>query len=199
MTVGLATRTAMIGSAIPGLIDGAIGLKHVEEAVEIRDRLLTAFDRAAMPPAGPPRDRLLTVTFVGGGLAGVEGFAESLALATELLRCYPELDADELSFHLVEAQGRDLPEVTDLDGLPRPTGRRAPASERRPRAPGPAADLGSRWHVVLSTGDDLRPATVRTVGVAVDDQPVPACCVHVPVLPGACVDHGRRARFRARR
>ena len=36
----------------PGLAQQAIGLKHVEEAVAIRDRLLTAFDRAAMLPPG---------------------------------------------------------------------------------------------------------------------------------------------------
>lgn len=52
---------------IPGLARHAIGLKHVEEAVAIRDRLLTAFDQAASLPPGPERRKLLTVTFVGGG------------------------------------------------------------------------------------------------------------------------------------
>lgn len=36
-------------------------MKHVEEAVAIRDRLLTAFDRASTLEPGPLRRRLLTV------------------------------------------------------------------------------------------------------------------------------------------
>jgi NADH:quinone reductase (non-electrogenic) len=112
VTAGAVTRTL----PVPGIAEQAIGLKHVEEAVAIRDRLLTAFDRAAALPAGPQRRKLLTVTFVGGGFSGVEGFGELLSLATALLKRYPELHRDELRFHLVEASGRILPEVTDRPG-----------------------------------------------------------------------------------
>ncbi|MBE1491076.1 NAD(P)/FAD-dependent oxidoreductase [Plantactinospora soyae] len=109
VTAGAVTRTF----AIPGVAEDAIGLKHVEEAVAIRDRLLTAFERAAALPPGPDRRRLLTVTVVGGGFTGVEGFGELLSLATALLASYPELTLPDLAFHLVEADGRVLPEVTD--------------------------------------------------------------------------------------
>jgi NADH dehydrogenase len=112
VTAGAVTRTF----PIPGLSDQAFGLKHVEEAVAIRDRLLTSFDRAATLPRGFERRRLLTVTFVGGGFSGVEGFGELLSLATGLLKHYPEIDAEELSFHLVEARSRILPEVSDRPG-----------------------------------------------------------------------------------
>ena len=112
VTAGAVTRTLMI----PGVAEQAIGLKHVEEAVAIRDRLLTAFDQAAGLPVGPLRRKLLTVTFVGGGFSGVEGFGELLALATSLVGRYPELSPAELSFHLVEARDRILPEVTDKPG-----------------------------------------------------------------------------------
>ena len=112
VTAGAVTRTLMI----PGVAEQAIGLKHVEEAVAIRDRLLTAFDQAAGLPPGPLRRKLLTVTFVGGGFSGVEGFGELLALATSLVGRYPELSPAELSFHLVEARDRILPEVTDKPG-----------------------------------------------------------------------------------
>ncbi|MEV4511709.1 NAD(P)/FAD-dependent oxidoreductase [Dactylosporangium sp. NPDC049525] len=112
VTAGAVTRTL----AIPGVAEHAIGMKHVEEAVAIRDRLLTAFDQAAGLPPGPLRRKLLTVTFVGGGFSGVEGFGELLALAKGLVRRYPELSPAELSFHLVEARGRILPEVTDKPG-----------------------------------------------------------------------------------
>ncbi|MFB7500612.1 NAD(P)/FAD-dependent oxidoreductase [Streptomyces sp. NPDC056161] len=107
VTAGAVTRTF----PIPGLAQQAIGLKHVEEAVAIRDRLMTAFDQAASLPPGAERRKLLTVTFVGGGFSGVEGFGELLSLATAMLKNYPELSFDELSFHLVEARDRMLPEV----------------------------------------------------------------------------------------
>ncbi|KUJ37969.1 FAD-dependent oxidoreductase [Streptomyces sp. NPDC093228] len=112
VTAGAVTRTF----PIPGLSQQAIGLKHVEEAVAIRDRLMTAFDQAATLPPGAERRRLLTVTFVGGGFSGVEGFGELLSLATAMLKSYPELSMDDLSFHLVEARGRILPEVGDKPG-----------------------------------------------------------------------------------
>lgn len=112
VTAGAVTRTL----PIPGVAEEAIGLKHVEEAVAIRDRLLVAFDRASVLPPGPERQKLLTVTFVGGGFTGVEGFGELLSLATAVLKAYPELSADDLHFHLVEASGRILPEVSARPG-----------------------------------------------------------------------------------
>ena len=112
VTAGAMTRKF----AIPGVAEQAIGMKHVEEAVAIRDRLLTAFDQAAVLEPGPQRQRLLTVTFVGGGFSGVEGFGELLSLATGLLKSYPELSPADLAFHLVEAKDRILPEVTDGPG-----------------------------------------------------------------------------------
>jgi NADH dehydrogenase len=112
ITAGAVTRKL----PVPGIKENAIGLKHVEEAVAIRDRLLTSFDRAAGLPPGPERTRLLTVVFVGGGFTGVEGFGETLSLATALLDRYPELAPDDLHFHLVEARERILPEVSDAPG-----------------------------------------------------------------------------------
>jgi NADH:ubiquinone reductase (H+-translocating) len=58
----------------------------------------------------------LTATFVGGGFSGVEGFGELMSLGQALVKRYPELDPSELSFHLVEARDRILPEVTDEPG-----------------------------------------------------------------------------------
>ena len=112
VTAGAVTRTF----DVPGIAERAIGMKHVEEAVAIRDRLLTAFDEASGLEPGPIRRRLLTITYVGGGFSGVEGFGELLSLATSLLKLYPELSQSDLAFHLVEATGRILPEVSDKPG-----------------------------------------------------------------------------------
>jgi len=82
VTAGAVSRTF----PIPGIADNAIGMKTIEEAVAVRDRLLSNFDKAASIPAGPERDRLLTVVVVGGGFAGIEAFAELRSFASSLSR-----------------------------------------------------------------------------------------------------------------
>jgi NADH dehydrogenase len=108
VTAGSVSRTF----PIPGVADEAIGLKTIEEATAIRDRILSNFDKAAILPAGPERDRLLTFTVVGGGFAGIEIFGEMRSLASSLLRYYPTLTFDDTHFHLIEAMGRIMPEVS---------------------------------------------------------------------------------------
>nr|WP_207949303.1 FAD-dependent oxidoreductase [Microcella frigidaquae] len=108
VTAGSVSRTF----PIPGVADEAIGMKSIEEAVAVRDRLIDNFHRAALLPAGPERDRLLTVVVVGGGFAGIETFAELRSLASSLLAQYPGLTIDDTRFHLIEAMGRIMPEVS---------------------------------------------------------------------------------------
>jgi NADH dehydrogenase len=108
VTAGAVSRTF----PIPGIADNAIGLKTIEEAVAIRDRLMSNFDKASMLPPGPDRDRLLTVVVIGGGFAGIEAFAELRSLASALVKRYPQLTFDDTHFHLVEALGRIMPEVS---------------------------------------------------------------------------------------
>jgi NADH dehydrogenase len=97
---------------IPGVADLAIGMKNIEEAMAVRDRVMTNFDRAALMPAGPERDRLLTFTVIGGGFAGIEIFGELRSLASDLLRYYPTITFEDTHFHLIEAMDRIMPEVS---------------------------------------------------------------------------------------
>ena len=108
VTAGAVSRTF----PIPGVADDAIGLKNIEEAIEVRDRVLANFDRAANLPAGPEREKLLTFTVVGGGFAGIEIFGELRSLASSLLKYYPSLAFEDIHFHLIEAMGRIMPEVS---------------------------------------------------------------------------------------
>ncbi|MDQ1547218.1 MAG: hypothetical protein QOH69_2122 [Actinomycetota bacterium] len=108
VTAGSVSRTF----PIPGVADQAIGLKTIEEAISIRDRLTDNFERASTMPAGPARDRLLTVVVVGGGFAGIEAFGELRSFASSLLSYYPALTIDDTHFHLIEAMGRIMPEVS---------------------------------------------------------------------------------------
>jgi NADH dehydrogenase len=108
VTGGAVSRTF----PIPGVADQAIGLKTIEEAIAIRDRVLENFDKAASLPAGPERARLLNFVVVGGGFAGIEVFAELRSFASSLLKFYPQLSFDDVEFHLIEAMGRIMPEVS---------------------------------------------------------------------------------------
>lgn len=108
VTAGAVTRTF----PIPGLADEAIGMKNIEEAIAIRDRMLMCFDKASNLPAGPERDRLLTFVVVGGGFAGIETYGEMRSLASSLIGLYPTLTFDDVHFHLIEAMGRIMPEVS---------------------------------------------------------------------------------------
>jgi NADH dehydrogenase len=173
VTAGAVTRVF----PVPGLADSAIGLKRVEEAVAIRDALLTSFDEAASLPEGPERQRRLTVAFVGGGFAGVEGFGEILSLATALTRYHSEIGRDELSFHLVDASDRLLPEVS-----PRASQWVAGHLERR----GALVHLGTTvtsavgGRVVLSTGEVFDSGlVVWTAGIAAN--PVIARHTDLPI------------------
>lgn len=108
VTAGSVSRTF----PIPGVAEQAIGMKNIEEAMDVRDRIKANFDRAASLPAGQERDRLLTFTVVGGGFAGIEIFGEARSFASGLLRYYPEIDFEDTHFHLIEAMDRIMPEVS---------------------------------------------------------------------------------------
>ncbi|MGN7862391.1 NAD(P)/FAD-dependent oxidoreductase [Microbacterium sp. 22303] len=112
VTAGAVSRTF----PIPGIAENAIGLKTIEEAVAIRNRLVSNFDKAAAMPAGEQRARLLTVVVVGGGFAGIEVFAELRSLASALVAKYPTLTPEDTRFHLIEAMGRIMPEVSQATG-----------------------------------------------------------------------------------
>jgi NADH:ubiquinone reductase (H+-translocating) len=108
VTAGAVSRTF----PIPGVADVCIGLKNIEEAVEVRNRIFENFDKAANLPAGAARSRLLTFVVVGGGFAGIEAFAEMRSLASYLVKKYDNISFDEVKFHLIEAMGRIMPEVS---------------------------------------------------------------------------------------
>ena len=108
VTAGAVSRTF----PIPGVADEGIGMKNIEEAMAVRDRLASNFALASNLPAGPERDRLLTVVVVGGGFGGIETFAELRSFASALVSQYPTITFDDTHFHLIEAMGRIMPEVS---------------------------------------------------------------------------------------
>ena len=111
MAAGSVARTL----PIPGLAEHGIGFKNVGEAIYLRNHVLARLDAASSTDDPDVRRKALTFTFVGGGYAGVEAFAELEDMARYAIeRYYPRLSPSDMRWVLVEAMGRILPEV-DLD------------------------------------------------------------------------------------
>jgi NADH dehydrogenase FAD-containing subunit len=111
MAAGSVARTL----PIPGLAEHGIGFKNVGEAIYLRNHVLDRLDAASSTDDPDVRKRALTFTFVGGGYAGVEAFAELEDMARYAIeKYYPRLSPSDMRWVLVEAMGRILPEV-DLD------------------------------------------------------------------------------------
>jgi NADH dehydrogenase len=107
MAVGSVSRTL----PIPGLADWATGFKTVEEAIQLRNRVLECLDIAESTHSPEIRDRNLNFVVVGGGFAGVEALAELEDMAKYATRYYRYINPEDLNFYLVEAAAGILPEV----------------------------------------------------------------------------------------
>ena len=87
----------------------APGIKTIEDATEIRRRLLTAFERAEMALEESERQRLLTFVVIGGGPTGVELAGAMAELARQALkREFRRVDPRRARIVLVEAGPRLL-------------------------------------------------------------------------------------------
>jgi NADH:ubiquinone reductase (H+-translocating) len=102
---------------IPGLAEHGVGFKTVQEAIWLRNRVLSRLDVAAETDDPERRRAALTFVFVGGGFAGVEALGELEDLARDALESYPDLPVSEMRWVVVEAAGTILPELgEDLAG-----------------------------------------------------------------------------------
>jgi NADH dehydrogenase len=107
MAAGAVTRTF----PIPGLAEVGIGLKGIEEAIEVRNRILTLIEEGSTMTDPAARERALTFVVVGGGFAGIETISEIEDMARAAVAQNPRLTREDLRFVLVEAMGRIMPEV----------------------------------------------------------------------------------------
>jgi NADH dehydrogenase len=88
----------------------APGLKSLEQATEIRRRVLTAYEQAEIEPDPERRRALLTFVVVGGGPTGVEiaGALGEMSRFT-LARDFHRIDPKNARVLLIEAGARILP------------------------------------------------------------------------------------------
>jgi NADH dehydrogenase len=98
---------------VPGLAEHGIGFKTVQEAIYLRNHVLAQLDVAASEEDAARRRAALTFVFVGGGYAGVEALGELEDLARDAIENYPDVDASEMRWVLVDAADRILPELPE--------------------------------------------------------------------------------------
>jgi NADH dehydrogenase len=88
----------------------APGLKTVEDATEIRTRILLAFERAEREPDPEVRKALLTFVVVGGGPTGVELAGALSEISRDTLRKdFRKINPADANIFLIEGADRLLP------------------------------------------------------------------------------------------
>lgn len=105
---GAQTRTF----PIKGLSDVGIGIKNIEEAIAIRNKLLKSIEIASTMNNAKEKKEVLTFAVVGGGFAGIETITELEDLARVSILRNPYLSLEDIRFVLIEASNRIMPEVS---------------------------------------------------------------------------------------
>ena len=96
---------------VPGLAEHGVGFKTVQEAIYLRNRVLSQLDIAAATEDRERRRAALTFVFVGGGYAGVEALGELEDLARDAIATEPALRPSDMRWMLVDAAPKILPEL----------------------------------------------------------------------------------------
>ena len=111
VVIGPGSRSRVL--PIPGLAEHAVGFKTVQEAIYLRNRVLSRLDLAAEQQPGRGRSATLTFVFVGAGYAGIEALGELEDLARAACRLYPTISREDMRWVMVEAAEKILPELSD--------------------------------------------------------------------------------------
>lgn len=108
----LATGSITRFLEVPGAANHAFTLDNLEQAVVLRNQILSCFERAVCEPDHDRRRQLLTFVVVGGGPTGVE-LAGALAelIRGPLRRDFSELDLRQVRVVLLQAGDRLLSEM----------------------------------------------------------------------------------------
>ena len=94
--------------------DHAPGLKGLEDANLIREKILLAYERAELLPQGPERERALSFVIIGGGPTGVELAGAIAELSKRALACdFRHTRCSDPRVVLIEAGPRLLPSFSE--------------------------------------------------------------------------------------
>ena len=107
LVVALGVTTGYFGNQ--SWIRFAPGLKTLDEATELRRRVLTAFERAELAKDSGKTSQWLTFVVVGGGPTGVELAGAIAELAQHVMaKDFRHIDSTKAQVHLIEAGPRLL-------------------------------------------------------------------------------------------
>lgn len=95
---------------IPGA-EHALTFKSLADAIFLRNHVIDLFERADAENDIATRRQLLSFVIIGGGLVGVELMGELTTFVKRLCRQYKRIESSEVSFHLIEAGERLLPDL----------------------------------------------------------------------------------------
>lgn len=113
----VATGSTTARFDIPGIEDHALEMKTLDQAMTIRDQILSACEEATRESDPERRKALLTFVIVGGGATGVELAGALAELKLHVLpRDYPEIGAEEFRVVMVESTEYPLAELGERLG-----------------------------------------------------------------------------------
>lgn len=111
----IATGSSTNYFGIDGMEKASSPMKSVPEALNLRSIILQNFEEASLTSDLSERERLMNFVIVGAGPTGVELAGALAELKTHVLpNDYPDLDFRRMSIHLLEAQGKVLPPMSDF-------------------------------------------------------------------------------------
>jgi len=103
----LATGSKSQFFGVIGAAKYAFGLKTLNQAIRLRNHLLTCFEQADRTGDPILRSQLLSIVIVGGGATGVELAGSLLELIkNSLTKDFPHLNLPEVSLRLVQSSDR---------------------------------------------------------------------------------------------
>ncbi len=109
LVITLGSTTNFFG--LPGLEENAITMKSLEDAVNLRNRLIALLEEADTECSAHIREPLLTVVVAGGGFAGVETLASINDFLRGALKHYTNIRPESLRLLLVHPGEVILPEL----------------------------------------------------------------------------------------
>jgi NADH dehydrogenase len=156
-TLVLASGAVSNDFGVPGVAEHALPLKHVDDAVALRIRVLSRFEEAAEDPA-LVADGALDIVICGGGPTGVEMAGGLHELYRKVLaRDFAQLPVRDARITLVEMGDRLLAPFTPASSK---RARRALARRGVDVRFGVAVDRIEKEMVHLSDGTKLRAGTI---------------------------------------
>ena len=102
LVLGLGTQTNFFG--MKNIIDNAIPMKSISEAIYLRNRVLENFEAALTAQTQDEIEGLLTIVVVGGGPTGTEVSGTLAEMRKMILpKDYPELDLNRMKIYIFES------------------------------------------------------------------------------------------------